>query len=297
MTIVNGISRIGYMAGGKAARWVDEDMADVITQKAVAFIRENKARPFFLYFSTHDIHVPRVPNPRFVGKTQMGPRGDVIVQLDWCVGEILDALEKNGLTKNTLVIFGSDNGPVVDDGYRDQAVEKLGGHKPAGPWRGGKYSNFEGGTRVPLIVRWPGRVKPGESEALVCQVDFPASLAALTGRPLPPDAAPDSLDILAALLGESKTGRDHLVEHAGVLSLRQGRWKLIQPGKGPKINRSTNTELGNAPKPQLYDVQEDPAETRDLVSEHPQKAKELAAKLEAIREQGRSRTKSNDARE
>ena len=297
MTIVNGISRIGTMAGGKAARWVDEEMADVITQKATAFIEKNKSQPFFLYFSTHDIHVPRVPHPRFVGKTPMGPRGDVIVQLDWCVGEILDALEKNGLTENTLVIFGSDNGPVVDDGYRDQAVEKLGDHKPSGPWRGGKYSNFEGGTRVPLIVRWPGRIKPGESGALVCQIDFPASLAALTGRQLPPEAAPDSFNVLAALLGESRTGRDHLVEQAGVLSLRQGRWKLIQPSKRPKINRSTNTELGNAPKPQLYDMQEDPAETRDLASKHPQKAKELAAELEAIRAQGRSRTKSNDARE
>ena len=289
MTIVNGISRIGYMAGGKAARWVDEDMADVITQKATAFVQKNKARPFFLYFSTHDIHVPRVPHPRFVGKTEMGPRGDVIVQLDWCVGEILDALEKNGLTKDTLVIFASDNGPVVDDGYRDQAVERLGDHKPAGPWRGGKYSNFEGGTRVPLVVRWPGRVKPGESDALVCQIDFPASLAALTGQQLPPDAAPDSFNVLFALLGESKTGRDHLVEHAGVLSLRQGPWKLIQPGRGSKINKNTNTEMGNAPKPQLYNVQDDPGETRDLASQHPERANELTATLEAIRERGRSR--------
>ena len=289
MTIVNGISRIGYMTGGQSARWVDEDMADVITQKATSFVEKNRAQPFFLYFSTHDVHVPRVPHPRFVGKTEMGPRGDVIAQLDWCVGEILATLEKDGLAEDTLVIFASDNGPVVDDGYRDQAVQKLGDHKPAGPWRGGKYSNFEGGTRVPLIVRWPNRIKPGESDALVSQIDFPASLAALAGRQLPPDAAPDSFNVLAALLGESHTGRDHLVEQAGVLSLRQGPWKFIQPSKRAKINKNTNTEMGNDPQPQLYHAKDDPGETRDLAAEHPEKVKELAARLEAIHRQGRSR--------
>ena len=126
-TIVNGISRIGYMRGGKDARWVDEDMADVITRKAIAFIEKHDEEPFFLYFSTHDIHVPRVPHPRFVGQSGLGPRGDAIVQLDWCAGEILKTLERLKLAENTLVIFTSDNGPVVDDGYKDQAVEKLDG--------------------------------------------------------------------------------------------------------------------------------------------------------------------------
>ena len=289
MTIVNGISRIGYMTGGKAARWVDEDMADTITQKATAFIERHRSQPFFLYFSTHDVHVPRVPHPRFVGKTDMGPRGDVIVQLDWCVGEVVKKLEQCGLADNTLVIFASDNGPVVDDGYRDQAVERLGDHRPAGPWRGGKYSNFEGGTRVPLIVRWPKRVKPGESEALVSQVDFPASLAALVGRPLPPDAAPDSFNVLPALLGNSPDGRDHLVEQAGMLSLREGPWKLIPPSKRPKMNKNTNTELGNDPRPQLYHAKDDPGETRNVAEKHPEKVKQLAARLEEIRRQGRTR--------
>ena len=162
-SIVNGIGRIGYMSGGKSARWVDLDMADVLTRKATAFIDQHAGSPFFLYFATHDIHVPRVPHPRFAGKTEMGPRGDAIAQLDWCVGEIVDALERRGIARNTLVIFTSDNGPVVDDGYRDDAVTKLGGHRPAGPLRGGKYSAFEGGTRVPFVVRWPARVKPGVS--------------------------------------------------------------------------------------------------------------------------------------
>src|SRR5687767_12336453 len=166
-TIVNGISRIGYMTGGKAALWKDEDMADAFTRKAVAFVEKHREKPFFLFFATHDPHVPRVPHPRFVGKTSMGPRGDAIVQTDWCVGEILTALDRLKLANDTLVIFTSDNGPVVDDGYKDEAVAKLGSHKPAGPFRGGKYSHFEGGTRVPFIVRWPARVKPGSSAALV----------------------------------------------------------------------------------------------------------------------------------
>ena len=160
MSIVNGISRIGYMTGGKSARWVDEDMADTITGKAVQFLEQNRARPFFLYFATHDIHVPRVPHARFVGKTGMGPRGDAIAELDWSIGRILDTLDRLKLTRDTLFIFSSDNGPVVDDGYRDQAVEKLGDHKPAGPLRGGKYSAYDGGTRVPFVVRWPGRSSP-----------------------------------------------------------------------------------------------------------------------------------------
>src|SRR5262249_48754790 len=137
-SIVNGIGRIGYMSGGKKALWVDEDIADTLTSKAVSFIDRNKARPFFLYFAPHDIHVPRVPHKRFAGATQMGPRGDAIAELDWSVGQVLDTLERLKLTRNTMFVFSSDNGPVVDDGYQDQAVEKLGDHKPAGPLRGGK---------------------------------------------------------------------------------------------------------------------------------------------------------------
>ncbi|WP_395095007.1 arylsulfatase [Armatimonas sp.] len=269
--VVTGIGRIGYMKGGKSAHWIDEDMADVFTKKAVAFLEKNKARPFFLSFNTHDIHVPRVPHKRFVGKTPMGPRGDAIAELDWCVGEILKALDRLKLTKNTLVIFSSDNGPVLDDGYKDGAVEKLGDHKPAGPWRGGKYSLFEGGTRVPFLVRWPARVKPGTSEALVCQVDFLASLAALTGQSYDKRTAPDSENILAAFLGESKTGRTTLVEHAGTLTLREGNWKFI------KQNR------------QLYDLTTDPGETINIAAKFPERVITMAAALEKIRGVGATR--------
>lgn len=293
-TIINGISRIGYMKGGKAALWKDEDMADTFTDKAISFIERSQAGPFFLYFAAHDPHVPRVPHPRFVGKSGMGPRGDAILQFDACVGRLLDTLDRLKLTENTLVILSSDNGPVVDDGYKDEAVEKLGDHKPAGPLRGGKYSAFEGGTRVPFIVRWPARIKPGVSHALVCQIDLTASLARLTGQSLSVDDAPDSLDVLPALLGEASNAREDLIEHAGTgnqggLSIRRGHWKLIEPGKGPKRNANTNTELGNAPSPQLYDLNDDLDEQKDVAAGHPAEVKELSARLEKIKAAGRSR--------
>ena len=282
-TIVNGISRIGYMTGGKAALWKDEDMADVFTGKATAFIEQHRGKPFFLFFAPHDPHVPRVPHPRFAGATPMGPRGDAIAQLDWSVGEVLATLDRLKLADDTLVLFTSDNGPVVDDGYRDEAVEKLGDHAPSGPFRGGKYSSFEGGTRVPFVVRWPARVKPAVSDALISQVDLIATFAALVGRPLSDPGAPDSENVLPALLGSSSTARAALVEQAGSLSLRQGNWKYIEPGKGPRIQQNTNTELGNDPEPQLYDLGADEGERNNLAATRPEKVRELAALLEGIR--------------
>lgn len=288
-TIVNGISRIGYMTGGRAARWVDEDMADVVTREATDFMTRHQDEPFFLFFSLHDIHVPRAPHSRFAGKSGLGPRGDVILQLDWCTGQILETLDRLDLADNTLVLFTSDNGPVVDDGYKDDAVEKLGRHKPAGPLRGGKYSAFEAGTRVPMIVRWPGRVEPGVSDALVCQVDFPASFATLVERPLASADAPDSFDVLPALLGKSDAGRDHLVEHARVLSLRQGTWKLIAPGRGPQVFSNTNIESGLSSEPQLYDLASDLGETTNLAAEQPERVEQMTKALKRLRRAGRSR--------
>jgi arylsulfatase A-like enzyme len=282
-TIVNGVSRIGYMTGGKQALWKDEEMADVFTGQAVSFIESHKSAPFFLYFATHDPHVPRVPHPRFVGKTRLGPRGDAIVEADWSVGEILSTLERLGLTRNTLVIFTSDNGPVVDDGYKDDAVAKLGSHKPGGPYRGGKYSNFEAGTRIPLITRWPGRVKPGVSDALISQVDLLSSFAALTGQKLAGGDGRDSTDTLSALLGHSTTGRTELVEEAGALSLRSGPWKYIEPNKKQRINADTNIELGNDSVPQLYNLSTDPGETKNLADDQPARVQAMAARLDAIR--------------
>lgn len=282
--LINGISRIGYMTGGRSALWKDEDMADRFTGKAITFIEEHRSKPFFLYFAAHDPHVPRVPHPRFVGKSGLGSRGDAIVQFDDCVGRLLNTIERLGLRHNTLVVLTSDNGPVVDDGYNDEAVSKLGDHRPAGSLRGGKYSAFEGGTRVPFIVRWPSRVKPGVSDALFCQVDFPATFAALAGRELKAETAGDSVNLLPVLLGESAKGRSELVEHAGPLGLRQDTWKFIEPTKGPRKNANTGTELGTDPQGQLYDLTTDVGETTNVISKQAEKAKTMADRLEAIRQ-------------
>jgi len=294
MTIVNGISRIGYMSGGKSALWIDEEIADVITGKAVDFIERNKDKPFFLYFATHDIHVPRVPNQRFAGKSGMGPRGDAILEFDWSVGEIVRIIDNLELSDKTLMIVTSDNGPVVDDGYKDDAVEKLGDHKPAGPLRGGKYSAFDGGTRIAFIVRWPGKVKPGISDALFSQIDLMSSFATLTGQTLSSDAGPDSYNHLNTLLGKSKTGREWLVEHAsnGRLSLIKGDWKTIEPGPGVKVNVNTNTETGNDTVPQLYNLRTDIGERNNLASEHPVVLKELSDLLKEIKDNEINRLKN-----
>ncbi len=285
-TIVDGIGRIGYMSGGKAARWKDEDRADLFVAKAEKFIEQNRGHPFFLYFAAHDPHVPRVPHPRFAGKSGCGVRGDVIVQFDWCVGEIMKTLNRLNLATNTLVLLSSDNGPVVDDGYRDGAAKNLNGHKPAGALRGGKYSNFEGGTRVPMIARWTQHIQPATSDALVCQVDFLASFAALTGQKLAPGDGRDSQNQLAALLGETKKGRDELIEHARALAVRDGNWKYIEPNKGPKIQVATDTELGTDPNGQLYNLANDLGETNNLHAQQPAKSKKLLEQLSATRNSG-----------
>jgi arylsulfatase A-like enzyme len=291
--IVNGISRIGYMTGGKAALWKDEDLGDTFLGKALQFIEKNQGQPFFLYYATHEPHVPRVPHPRFVGATTLGPRGDAIAQLDWSVGQILATLDRLKLAENTLVIFTSDNGPVLDDGYQDQAKEKTGTHRPTGPLRGNKYSAYEAGTRVPLLVRWPARVKPGVSDALVSQVDFLASFATLTGQTYDAATAPDSCNVLPTLLGESPAGRADLVEQGGPLALREGAWKFIPPNPGRRLNWNTETETGNEPVPQLFDLAQDLGETQNVATAQAERVQQMTVRLAAVREKPRSQRQPN----
>jgi arylsulfatase A-like enzyme len=286
-TIVNGISRIGFMSGGRNALWVDEDFPVVLTDKAKMFIMDNRENPFFLFMSFHDIHVPRVPNQKFKGKSSMGLRGDAIVQMDWCTGQIIEELEKLGLAENTLVIFTSDNGPVLDDGYADQAVELLGAHQPSGPFNGGKYSAYEAGTRMPTIVYWPGTVKPGKSNALLTQVDWFASLAKLVGEPLAANEAPDSFEQLDAWLGRTDKGREAILEEAFTFSLRKGQWKYIHPQeqvfKIPDWLLKTGIDLGLSPLPQLYDLAVDIAEETNLADDRSDILNEMKTELLKIR--------------
>lgn len=285
-TIINGISRIGYMTGGKAAWWKDEDMAKVLIGKVNNFITENQHKPFFLYFSFTDIHVPRAPNAMFKGKSTMGARGDDIAQMDWSVGQLMQTLQKLKLDKNTLIIFTSDNGPVLDDGYDDKAEQLLGSHKPWGPYKGGKYSAYEAGTRVPTIVYWPqGGIKGGSvSHALINQVDLFASLAQLTGQQLDAKAAPDSFGQLNAWLGKDTSGRQTMLEESFTLGLRNKKWKYIATASGntPDWLKNKKIPLGLGKQPQLFDLSNDIGETRNVIAQHPEIAKSMQNSLNQI---------------
>lgn len=284
-TIINGIPRIGWMTGGKSALWKDEEIADVITEKAKNFICSSTDKPFFLYMGTQDVHVPRVPHPRFAGKSGLGTRGDVILQLDWTIGEIMNTLDSLGIADNTLFIFTSDNGPVIDDGYQDQAREMLNGHTPMGIYRGGKYSLYEAGTRIPFIVRWPAAIQqPCKQQGLFSQIDVFASLAEIMEVTLVKGVAPDSHARSQALLGKDQTDREYVVEQNlnNTLAVIQGEWKYLQPSDKPALEFWTKTELGNSPEPQLYNLRTDPSEKVNVAAQHPEKVKELAALLDKV---------------
>jgi arylsulfatase A-like enzyme len=270
-----GRGRIGWTSGGKAAWWKDIDIADTLTGEAVAFIEKHRDQPFFLCFTPHDVHAPTIPHPRFVGSSGLGPRADMVHELDASVGELLKTLERLNLARNTLVVLSSDNGA-----YRTAE----GAHRPNGPWKGVKSQLWEGGHRVPFIAKWPGRIAPGESAALVSLIDLPATAAAITGVPLPAGAAPDSLNLLPLMTGKDRdAGRDHLILMSGKghLAIRQGPWKYI-----PDLSTADGWQAPNKPgpksaaRPGLFHLGEDPGETKNLHGTKPEVSKRLAALLE-----------------
>lgn len=295
-TIHNGISRIGFYTGGEVARFRDEDLAGKWIEKTNAWLEASRAQPFFLFFASHDLHVPRVPHERFQGATGLGLRADSIIQLDWCVGELMKTLDRLGLAEKTLVVFCSDNGPVLDDGYKDQALEKCGDHRAGGPYRGGKYSVYEGGTRTPFITRWKGRIKPGVSAEIVATIDLAASVAALAGAPLPADACLDSFDVSAALLGKpGAKGREHLVQQdnggTGNFGFRAGNWKLVRYDTKIARNVFVEQRLANTPVPQfqLFDLSKDPNEANNVLEQNPAIGARLKSQLAGLIAAGRSR--------
>lgn len=292
-TIINGVARIGSMSGGEEALWDDEKIPHVLNEKAIEFMRSSKEEPFFLFYSFHDIHVPRMPHPDFVGATDMGPRGDAIAQVDWVVGEIIEELEVLGIADKTLILFTSDNGPVLNDGYMDDAVEKLGSHMPAGMYRGGKYSAYEAGTRIPTILRWDNVAAPGESDALLSQVDIYASLASILNVDLVVGEALDSLNLSESFLGRNDKGRDYIIEESVVnISLRQGQWKYIEPTPQNKITRAEwvavdkGIEGGFMREPQLYNLTDDPMEQNNIADVHPDMVQEMQSKIDELRQKG-----------
>lgn len=286
-SFVQGIPRIGGMTGGKAALWKDEDMANTLEKQAVKFIETNKDRPFFLYLATHDIHVPRVPHPRFKGSSQAGVRGDVIQEFDATVGVVLDALDRLKLADNTLVIVTSDNGGVLDPNGPDTVhagtILSNNGHLFNGVLRGVKGSVFEGGHRVPFIARWPGKTPPGKtSHELIGHLDMLATCAEITGQKLAADAGPDSFSFLPALLSErpKRPCREHLVYHGNVLGIRKGPWVLIpQPGKKEK----------KAEPNELYNLKDDLSQKNNVSAMHADLVREMNALLMKIKSSGRSR--------
>ena len=287
-SFVKGIPRIGAQEGGTAALWTDAEIADVIAAKGVSFIEKNAEKPFFLYLATHDIHVPRVPHERFRDKSQAGVRGDSLVSFDWTVGQIVAVLERLKLMDSTLLIVTSDNGGILDtngpDSVNSGTVETNNGHLQNGVLRGTKGTPFEGGTRVPFIARWPGRVPVGESDALICQIDMLTSFAALTGQPLADNDAPDSENMLPVLLGK-KEGREWLVETGQ--ALRMGQWKLIPPAGGSGANRQDRNNFTG--KPMLFHLGNDLGEQNSVADRHPEIVAKMTAELQRIRSTPKTR--------
>ena len=246
------------------------------------------SKPFFLYLATHGIHVPRVPHPRFKGTSPVGTRGDAIHELDDTVGQVLSALDRLKLTDNTLIIFTSDNGGVMDDGYED--VGKTDYH-PNAPLRGTKGTLFEGGHRVPFIARWPGHIKPATTNnTLIAHLDIAATFAALTGVSLPKDAAADSFNVLPTLLGEKSDSppRPHFVAHTGgtqgPFAIRSGDWKFIQPGGAGRQAEQSKKDTKSATLGQLFNLKTDIAEQTNVAADHPEKIAELQAIFQQLRD-------------
>ena len=280
-SIVNGVPRIGYMKGGEKARWSDIDMADHFLEKAQEYINKNKDKPFFLFYTLQQPHVPRTPHPRFEGTSGMGPRGDVIVEADWCIGELYKTLESEGILDNTLIIFSSDNGPVLNDGYYDDAVEKLGDHTPSGGLRGGKYSLFEAGTRVPFITYWRGKIKPGISNEIISQIDLFNSISKIVGIEY---KSKDGIDFSDLIINNKGQGREELILEASTrTAYRKGDWVMIPPYRGPSISKNVNIELGNSIDFKLYNLKEDPSQKSDLSKKEPEKLMEMIASFVKIR--------------
>jgi len=292
-TIVDSISRIGWMNGGRSAWWTETQIADTFVDRAQQFIKNHQNRPFFLYLPLRNVHVPRWPADRFRGQSEMGLRGDAILEVDWVVGKVAAILRKLDLTEKTLILFSSDNGPVYNDGYEDGAVVEANGHVANGPLRGGKYQSFEGGTRVPLIASWPGHVESGgTSDAIISQVDLMATLANLAGASLPDNAGPDSRSLPDVLRGKSEEGRTSVVQQGtGKLALRRGKWKYIPAGSYPEWafakhndpKSPISTSMPSSDQALLFDLKKDPDESSNVILQHPEIARELANLLYKIR--------------
>lgn len=268
-----GRDRIGWAKGGRSAWWEDTRLAEVHARETIGFLERNRDQPFFLYYSPHNVHAPTIPGPRFKGASGLSDRADMLLEFDFHLGEILDALDRLGLAENTLVFYSSDNGAYKTD---------EDGHRPTGPFRGVKSTLWEGGSRVPFIVRWPARVSPGVSDAIVSTIDIPATACAAAGLSAPAGALPDSVDFLPLLLGASDAPkRDLLVLQGGNgrLAARVQNWKYIPDLDHADGWKAKAKEAGAPARPGLFDLAADPGETRNLAAEKPAELERIAARF------------------
>jgi arylsulfatase A-like enzyme len=298
--LAEGFNRPGPMVPG----WKLVNILPEVTRHAVSWVEDaaKKDKPFFLYFALTSPHYPIVPAPEFKGKSGAGDYGDFVVQTDWSVGQVLSALERAGVAGNTLVIFTSDNGPEVtnevDPGVYDRA--RLYRHYSMGPLRGAKRDAWEGGVRMPLLVRWPGTVAAGAvNDQTVCHTDFMASFAAIVGATLPPNAGEDSVNLLPLLRGETggKPVREATIlqSASGKFAVRKGDWVFIDAASGEDNRRGEpdwfKAERGYRPHDQpgeLYNLRDDLPQRRNRYAEQPELVRELKAVLENAKNDGRS---------
>jgi arylsulfatase A-like enzyme len=279
--------RLG-VEGGTAARYISEDLADRLTEQVVNFIERPHDRPFFCYFAHRNVHGPLDPHPRFRGTSGIGVYGDFIHELDGSVGRVLDALERSGRRDDTIVVFASDNGATE----HHRAVERVchNGHYANGPFRGSKTEVFEGGHRIPLIARWPGHIPAGtQCDHLLALTDLLATCTALAGVALPENAGPDGFSCSASLLDPERhaPARDTLIHDSFfevVYAVRHGDWKLIMDQHpGGLAARNKITPPTHTPG-MLFNLAEDPGETTNRYSEHPDIVNALTDRFLAIRD-------------
>ena len=285
-----------HRPGRAGASFRPERVLEDLTSRAVQFVRARGTapQPFFLYLALASPHTPVLPTAAFAGRTGLGPYADFVAETDAAIGRVLQALEPSGAARNTLVVFASDNGPAPIAGMIESLRAK--GHDPAGGWRGAKQDLYEGGHRVPLIVKWPGVIGPGTtSRALVSLVDVLATIADIVGRPLPGDAGEDSVSFLPLLrrpeAGFERRAAVVVQSGNGSLAIRDGRWKLcLAPGSGGlSAPAPGSADEKGLPPVQLFDLEADPAEKSNLQAAHPDVVLRLTALIERYRTTGRSR--------
>jgi arylsulfatase A-like enzyme len=277
-----------WRGGAKSPSFDFHDVLPQFTRRSVEFIGNNSSKPFFLYFPMTGPHTPWMPLAAFRGKSGAGEYGDFVLQVDDAVRQVLDTLDRAAVAGNTMVIFASDNGsrwtPAMADDYR---------HRSNGPWRGMKADIYEAGHRVPFVVRWPGRVKAGGvRNDLGCLTDVMATVADAVGVRIGQRQAEDSFSLLPPLLGTGPTARDHVVHHSaqGMFSLRRGHWKLnFGRGSGGFSKPAKIIPKPGEPEGELYNLADDPAESRNVYREHPGVVRELTALLDDLKRNGRSR--------